>query len=99
MDLYAFDGVMKKVRLWRELFFLFCLLSAWVYFHELTHRTIYWEYGCEDIKTSFDIKGWTTTASCPESSVKLAQAENEVVGYNVMPFLIIIALIMFTKAP
>ena len=62
--------------------------------HELTHEMIYRIYHCENIHYEFELTGLYVKANCPDSSVRLPQAINEVVGYLFIPFLSLISIMI-----
>jgi hypothetical protein len=83
--------------IFKFLFFALILFSVFVFFHELTHGVIYRSFDCVDISYSVDFSGAYTHALCSGSQehldmISLAQSINEVVGYCVMPFVLLILL-------
>jgi len=72
-------------------------LVAWIVLHEITHMEIDRIYGCTNISMSIEWNAVVTHAECPNNNSDLAQSINEVVGYNVMPFLLIILLVLIFK--
>ncbi len=67
--------------------------------HELTHYEIFRSYNCEDMGFKIDWKGVYATATCPNDDGELAHNINEIVGYNIIPMLMLIltAMIMGVK--
>lgn len=73
------------------------MLLFFVFSHEFTHYTIYEIYDCEDISWGIETRGVYTTANCENENVYFAQSMNEIVGYNIMPMLILIYLVLVLK--
>lgn len=80
---------MKMSIIW----FALVLFSAMLIFHETTHYVIAKEYHCDDItlKANFATGIYISAYDCNQG-VELPQAINEIVGYNIIPMLIIIIL-------
>ena len=76
---------MNKETILNIIFIAFLLLS-YITIHEYTHYSIYQIYGCEDIEYGF----LHVSAICEDTNVRLAQSINEVVGYCIIPLLILI---------
>lgn len=90
------------MKLSKKIFYIFILLgliAAMVYNHELTHIQIAKSYGITEYKISYN---WGSISvdydgsKCGDSC-KLANSINEVVGYNIMPVLILIGFFMFVN--
>ncbi len=79
------------------LFFSLILLIIFVSLHEMTHATIYRMYDCEDITMGISLKGPYTAANCDNEDVRLPQAINEIVGYTIMPLLLLIIHILILQ--
>jgi len=62
--------------------------------HEHTHATIFAIHGCENIRFGREKTAFFVTATCPDDSSELAHDINEIVGYNIMPFLGIIVFLL-----
>lgn len=78
------------------IFIILCMIG-YIWLHELTHATIYEYYDCYDIEYHLEL-GWypaSVSAYCYDEDHKLAQSINEIIGYNVMPFLIILIYILY----
>ena len=71
--------------------FLFIITSTYLYVHESTHKVIFQNYGCEDIKQEL----FKVTAICnTNTDVEALNNMNEIIGYNVsLPLYIIIILL------
>ena len=74
--------------LFRDIIAVLLIICGFIYIHELTHAEIYRIYDCESIEIRLFPPH--TQAICPDNDSNLAQSVNEVVGYNVMPLLILI---------
>jgi hypothetical protein len=77
------------------------LVVVFIISHEITHEVIFEQYGCEDIRIDYFKYGAiaTTSADCGnisnhDSMVQL-QLLNEIVGYNIMPFLLFLVWILY----
>ena len=84
-------------RIIKEVFFIIILLAVFVYLHEATHYAINLNFGCDKLEFDFDGLGIVSTidpSSCINDDVLLAHSINEIVGYNIMPFLLLIIIII-----
>jgi hypothetical protein len=86
-------GVKEAMKLVNVLLII-ALITAYVLIHELTHYTIaVYEYGCEASffvdNAALGVEYW----DC-DSDPSLAQSINEIVGYNISLFLVVIIVIM-----
>jgi len=85
----------RKKRVKQLLLTLAASIMVWAFFvitHEYTHGTIYGYFGCENVSY-----GYTRTvfyANCTDEGFRCSEAcnvahsNNEIVGYTVMPFII-----------
>ena len=74
------------------------LLAVTIVFHETTHGVIAYEYGCTNIHYTMGWSGFYTNYDClPEQAleVRQAQAYNEIVGYNIVPLLTLVLVMLF----
>ena len=71
---------------------LICL--AYVVIHEATHYSIFLIYDCENITFGLGDRGIYTKAYCSDDNVKLPTAIHEIIGYNVVPLLIILIVLI-----
>lgn len=82
-------------------FFLVVIITIGmqIYFHEFTHVQIMKYYGCEHIGTGFEDGSVFVIESCPTQEMYdkavLAHSINEIVGYNITPYLILIVNYLF----
>ena len=79
------------------IFVLISLIAATIYNHEVTHIQIIESYGITEYKINYQWSKITiehAAAKCTDSC-KLANSINEIIGYNVMPFLMLITFFMF----
>lgn len=78
--------------------YVIVLVLSMLAMHEITHYIILDYYGIEDkeVVFNFGYVGIRYTGECVDDCL-LANSINEVVGYNVMPFLILICFIMIIK--
>ena len=73
--------------------FIVAIILSYLLFHELTHYAIFKVYDCEIDKYSwYYVKG-----ICPNDDARLPQAINEIIGYNIMPFLVLFISIYIAK--
>jgi hypothetical protein len=86
---------MNKIFL--NIVFLLLLVTTFIFLHELTHKTIYEKYGCTDIEQGYENFRFYTSAICTDKDVTLAQSIAEIVGYNIMPFLVILVFVAYTR--
>jgi hypothetical protein len=74
-------------------------LGTFLSIHELTHGEIYRKYGATNITYGVSPDGLYTQANIADvydpAGLLLAQSENEIIGYNVVFWLVIIALLVF----
>lgn len=77
------------------------IIAINIYTHEMVHNKIFLYLGCDDIEMKFGVINSYTTANCSMISdesrltVDLANSINEVVGYQLTPFLILISSLLF----
>jgi hypothetical protein len=87
----------------RIVFLIVFLLGYSITTHEITHAMIYGYFDCKDITYGFHPTTLTffTSADCTgiahEDTMDLAQSINEIVGYSIMPFLVILVSILCLK--
>lgn len=78
--------------------FTLTIIALVVYNHERTHAQIDEYYGCMNISYRVNLQHAFTYADyCPpetRAEMMLAHSNNEVVGYNIMPVLVIIAALL-----
>ncbi|OGM02624.1 hypothetical protein A3K72_01890 [Candidatus Woesearchaeota archaeon RBG_13_36_6] len=81
------------------MYFVF-LIVFWVFSHEAAHTAIYKNFGCENITYGFIY----TEADCERSDDmglypqrELAHSINEIVGYSIMPFIVLINYVLIIK--
>jgi len=80
-----------------KIIFVIIIFLGFIALHELTHYEIFKNHGCEDIHFKINKKGIHTIAFCPTDSQDLSNDINEIVGYNIMPFLMSILFILILK--
>jgi hypothetical protein len=80
-----------------DLMVIVAIFTMLILFHEYTHATIFRSYGCTNIRHGFEPVAFYTTANCPDNSSSLATGINEIVGYNVAPFLGIMIFLLYKK--
>ena len=80
---------MRKMK-FIDLLFVFFIFAIFVVMHEIIHYQINKAHGCENIGFKLRKDGVFTSAICPDNSGDLAHDINEIVGYNIMPILILI---------
>ena len=75
------------------------LLTIFVVLHEKAHAEVFKIYDCKNIHYDLKITKLTayTLADCPNNDSDIAQSINEIVGYTIMPLLLIIILLISTK--
>jgi len=73
--------------------FTVMLLISYLLLHETTHEAIDQMYGCDNITQGINY----VTSTCYDENVKLPNAINEIVGYNIMPMLLLIITIMIWR--
>jgi len=78
-----------------EIIFIIFIFLMVIVLHEITHYEIYRAHNCKDIGFKIGIKGISIYATCPTDNQDLAQNINEIVGYNIMPFLMLIVMLLF----
>ncbi len=78
-------------------YFFFILLCTIVFFitHEVTHAVIFEYYGCENIKYGASLTTFFVTADCyhlqfTNDIMMLAHSINDIIGYVLMPFIIVL---------
>lgn len=80
--------------------FLALLIFGLIAMHEITHYQILKYYGVDDENIYFfanwQMVGLYYEGECNDSC-QLAHSINEVVGYNIMPFLVFICFILVVK--
>ena len=76
---------------WKYFVFALIILLSYNVIHEYTHVTIYRIYECEDIEMNL----FSASAICYNEDVLLPTAINEIIGYNIMPVLILILLFIY----
>lgn len=83
----------------RPVIFLFVILVVWLFLHEMSHYTIYEEYGCQP-SFHLDLVAFHTDATCPGisteryTSLLLAQGNVENLGYQLLiPILLLVLMI------
>jgi hypothetical protein len=74
-----------------------CLVGGSIVNHEVTHGQIYKYYGCENVSYGINSKG-AYTSCLDENRVQsaseiLAHSQNEIVGYNITPIMVLIGVI------
>lgn len=76
---------------------VFAQIGGMMVIHELTHKQIFQEYGCQNITIGINLAGMYTDAECTKTTditVTLAQANVESLGYQLLlPTTMITALI------
>lgn len=80
--------------------FVICLMILCIFLHESTHSIIYKYYGCENIKLNINnLPFISMNAECStlDNNMLLAHSINEVIGYNIVPILVIICSILYYK--
>ena len=77
-----------------EIIFIILIFLMVLVQHEVTHYEIFKSHNCENIGFKINIKGIYTYATCPTNEQDLAQDINEIVGYNIMPFLMFIMILL-----
>ena len=76
------------------------LITLFIVSHELTHYAIYEIYGCDTPSLSISwgsVSLSTDINSCYSDTVLISQSNAESIGYQVVPFFIIIIVIMLFK--
>lgn len=77
------------------MFAIFLIILAVVIMHEAAHYYIFETFGCNDFKVGIRIPYAYIEANCNNltlvelSNLNLANSINEIVGYCILPFLII----------
>lgn len=91
-------GEIMKVYILKFLFFILIVI-CFVGNHELTHGQIASYFGCENISYGLSFKGAYTRSYCENDSeiMELAHSINEIVGYTIVPFMLIIIMILTFK--
>ena len=69
--------------------------------HEFTHGIIYGNFGCENVTYGYKNQFFYTNCTdegfrCSEACM-VAQSNNEIVGYTVMPFVLMILCMMLLR--
>ena len=87
-------------------FLIVSLLFAGIYVHEITHQVILEKFGVDStIELGNPLKGTlAVTVSKPKevsletrNAIVISNSVNEVVGYNVMPFLVVLTALSFAQ--
>lgn len=82
------------------MFIMFLIVCIFVVFHETTHKAIFEMVGCEVTEVHYGINNYVR-ANCPagnaEHKADILNGINEIVGYNIVPFLILIVAILLIK--
>lgn len=89
----------------RHIFFwvvCFVVIGSFLYMHEMTHAIILYYDGCDDYKVGFFSEGSLVYLEpgddCEMSETgRLGHIINEIVGYNIMPFLALFAVLFLNK--
>jgi len=85
----------------KRILILIALVIVMVALHETTHYVIFSYYNCKDIKAGFcGINPCVDAdlASCSYlSDMKMLHGLNDIVGYNIMPFLTMILYFVILK--
>lgn len=84
------------------------IMGVFVYVHEHTHAVIYYYFGCENITEHY--LDWSNNSDAPFMALAYTRADcdngyvkgnmyashsmNDIIGYNVIPFLIAILLLL-----
>jgi len=80
------------------IFHCFLLISVFAFLHEATHVVILEYYGIDDWEVIFSWKGIGIKhyGECVDGCL-LAHSINEVIGYNVMPLLLLIQISLMLR--
>jgi len=78
------------------------LLVVSIIFHEITHGTMFRYFGCKSVRYGIWLTGPYTKCTddefvCSEQCI-LAHSINEIVGYNIIPQMLFIQMILLKRA-
>jgi hypothetical protein len=85
----------------RRIILILVVVASFIAFHELAHAEIFKLHGCENIGFGYTqdglFSGFSTHGYNCVKDPTLANSINEIIGYCIVPYLILIMVILHNK--